>query len=146
MRRMEDHPARERRQAIGGWVSYEPLGTPEVKSPATRTGQEQPEGLAAHRNRHARLLLESSDYFEAKTRDVWAGRPAELRTTGGTVTSRLVRFRHGASVLEWGTVSVGWTGHGSMRLDEGADTRHAIVERLALLVLELGPDARPIPD
>jgi hypothetical protein len=92
------------------------------------------------------LLLEFGSYFDDKAHAVMAGSPTKVATTGGTITSRLVKFRHGASVLEWETVSANRTGHGSMRLDERVDPRHAIVERLALLVLEFGSDAQPILD
>jgi hypothetical protein len=85
-------------------------------------------------------------YFDVKAQAIMEGNPVQLRTTAGTVTARLIRFRHD-SVLEWDTVSTkrGRTGQGSQRIDERSmDARGAIVERLALKVLELSQDARPI--
>jgi hypothetical protein len=147
MRRMEDRPARQRREGRAGWTRYGRTGTPQLKTPEIRTYDEHAEGHAARLDRLAPLLREFGPYFEAKARAVMAGSTAQLRTTGGTITTRLVRFRHGDSVLEWDTASSSWTGHGSMRLGEHhADTLHVIVEQLALRVLGFGSDAEPIPD
>lgn len=155
MRRMEPRPKRGQSRARAGWT-YERVSRPSraslgVHAADLRARSEDAERRRADHLAHLeRTREEFGPHFDTKAQTLLEGSPVELRTTGGTITVRLIRFRHGDSVLEWDTVSTDATGHrshGSMRLDEHSRDVHArIVERLARKVLEFGPNTRPVQE
>jgi hypothetical protein len=108
MRRMEPRTKPNQTRGQAGWIDYgrsSSLESPRLTSNDSRR-------QLSHQL--ARLRRDFGPYFDTKARAVMEGRPVQLRTTGGTITARLVRFRHSDSVFEWDTASTkrGRTGTG----------------------------------
>jgi hypothetical protein len=145
MRKDEGPPfGRSGRHLVQSPVTYGRMGYDDqsvVPPPVPRPARETEEDFD---RRRVALMAEFRSYLEASARECLEGREVVLVTTAGRITVRLVRFRNGA-VLQHRNVGPHSRGHGMIRIEADGLGVRAMAEELALLVIELGPEARLLP-
>ncbi len=137
---LHDSPTRTR--GGRGWVAYAP--TIDANVPEPRRAIERPNGggLDEYLRVKGALLEAHEALFEARAKDLLAGRDVVIETTGGTVRARLTRYRNGAVFEDWRTAP-GSEGNGVARIEPEVLDSPLLVDHLAQAVLNLGLDAQP---
>ncbi|MGE5226108.1 MAG: hypothetical protein ACM3OO_04460 [Planctomycetaceae bacterium] len=135
-------PRRGRRNR-GGWYAYAPAT--ERRDGALPVPPERPETSLEEDMRAWKAFRERyRGFFEAKARELIAGRDVVIETTRGTVRARLTRYRGGAVFENWRTAP-DHEGNGAARIEpDEPDVASALVDHLVNAVLDLGADTEPL--